>query len=94
MQGVAKQGKSKSSLQAEQSGYWGRGRVSISSNRSHLPCVLVTAGKDMGVAREGVVVQLALGVGVWMPGLVTAMAGLVEQGVVDIARLAEAMGGW
>ena len=29
-----------------------------------------------------------------MPGLVTAMAGLVELGVVDIARLTEASWGW
>ena len=79
MQGVAKQGKLKFSLQAEQSGYWGRGRVSISSNRSHLLCVLVTAGKDMGVVTEGLVVHLAVltpahVVGLWLPGLITAMA--------------------
>ena len=73
MQGVAKQGKSKLIRQAEQSGYCGRGRVSISAKRSHLSCVLVTAGTDMGVAKDGVVMHLA-----WvvekLPGLVTAMA--------------------
>jgi hypothetical protein len=74
MQGVAKQGKSKLTLQAEQSGYWGRGRVSISSNRSHLSCVL----------------------GVWLPGLITAMAMVdwLELGVEGIARLTVAIGGW
>ena len=79
MQGVAKQGKSKLTRQAEQSGYCGRGRVSISAKRSHLSCVLVTAGKDIGVAKDGVVVHLAgvtpaCGVGVQLVGLVTAMA--------------------
>ena len=96
MQGVAKQGKLKFSLQAEQSGYWGRGRVSISSNRSHLSCELVTAGKDMGVARDGVVEHWACVVGVQLPGLVTAVAIVGWLGLVveAIARLTGASVGW
>jgi hypothetical protein len=79
MQGVAKQGKSKSIPQAEQSGYSGRGKASISENRSHLSSVLVTAGKDMGVSKDEVVVHLAmLGTACWvvelLPELVTAVA--------------------
>ena len=47
--------------------------MSISAKRSHLSCVLVTAGKDMGVTKDGVVVHLT-----WvvekLPGLITAVA--------------------
>ena len=82
MQGVAKQGKSKLIRQAQQSGYCGRGRVSISAKRSHLSCVLVTAGKDMGVAKDGVVMHL-----VWvvekLPGLVTLVDFAWGLGVED-----------
>jgi hypothetical protein len=79
MQGVAKQGKSKFIPQAEQSGYSGRGKASISENRSHLSSVLITAGKVMGVSKDEVVVHLAmLGTACWvvelLPELVTAVA--------------------
>ena len=77
MQGVAKQGKSKLIRQAQQSGYCGRGRVSISAKRSHLSCVLVTAGKDMGVAKDGVVMHL-----VWV---VEKLPWLTSMARVDFA---------
>ena len=79
MQGVAKQGKSKFIPQAEQSGYSGRGKASISANSSHLSSVLVTVWKSMGVSKDEVVVHLAmLCTACWvvelLPGLVTAAA--------------------
>ena len=79
MQGVAKQGKSKFVPQAGQSGYSGRGKASISENRSHLSSVLVTVAEGMGVCNDGVVVHLAMpGTGCWvvelLPVLVAAVA--------------------
>ena len=78
--------------QAEQSGYWGGGKVFISAKRSHLACVLVTAGKDMAASKDGVVMHLAwvtcLVVGK-LPRLVVAMAR-----VEGIARCTEAEGHW
>ena len=63
--------------------------------------MLVAAWKDIGVAKDGVVVHLAgvtpaCGVGVELLGLVTAVAmvGGLEQGVEGIARLTEARGDW
>jgi hypothetical protein len=51
--------------------------VSILAMRSHLSCLLATAGEDMGVSKVGVVMHLA-GVACWvverLPGLVAALA--------------------
>ena len=80
MQGVPKQGKSKFIPQLKQSGHWGRGKGSISANRSHLSCVLVTAWKDMGVSKDEVVVHLAmLGTAYWVVEMLPELDSAFQQ---------------